>query len=476
MRLDPAVSVRDALAQVRRCTATAFHVHNAPLSIDTVAEDFAARYAGIPATGLPRDEAVVLYTRIADADLPVLLGLYGDCARVRGWLPGLPRRIDSAGIADLLAGCQEPVRVSKAPCQERVETDDINLLRLPVLRATSRDAGPYLTMGLVYAEDRATGDTALSIHRMLVLDRCRTTIWMLPSRRLRAMYEQTVKRGNRLAVTVNIGAPPAAVIASALSSEFLPKGIGKLDVVGALAGQPVALVPAVTQPTAALAESEIVLEGYIDDQRADERPGGPGISLPEFLGYDGSTQRDLPVLTITAITRRHDAVYQAVIGPGREQSNILALAGALSVALGADAPAADLIRDLHFSAAGGGMLLLVVQVRKMSADADDRLTAVAHGIFVRHPFVKLIIFVDEDVNIASAEDVLWAIMTRANLSGDCISFDGFPALGMDPSQRPAWLATRGKDGSGSGRTFIDATRPYKLRATAMRSFPYMAES
>jgi 4-hydroxy-3-polyprenylbenzoate decarboxylase len=135
-----------------------------------------------------------------------------------------------------------------------------------------------------------------------------------------------------------------------------------------------------------------------------------------------------------------------------------------------------LIRDLHFSAAGGGMLLLVIQVRKMSADADDRLTAVAHGIFVRHPFVKLIIFVDEDVNIASAEDVLWAVTTRANLSGDCITFDGFPALGMDPSQRPAWLATRGKDGSGSGRTFIDATRPYKLRATAMRSFPYMTES
>ena len=82
-----------------------------------------------------------------------------------GWLPGLPRLIDSAGIADLLAGCQEPVRVSKAPCQERVETDDIDLLRLPVLRATTRD-GLGDEVHERHGEQEARGEREHAIERL----------------------------------------------------------------------------------------------------------------------------------------------------------------------------------------------------------------------------------------------------------------------------------------------------------------------
>lgn len=473
MRLHPASSVRDALAQVRQCTPAALHLRDELMSATAVAADFATRYAGIPATGLPRSEDVVLYTGIEGAELPVLLGLYGDRDRVRGWLPGLPRRTNRAGVDRLLTRCQRPAPASEAPCQEWIDPHDVDLSRLPILRATPRDAGPYVTMGLVDAEDRETGATALSIHRKLVLHRFRMRVWMLPSRRLRAMYERAVGRGDRLPVTVNNGAPPAAVIASALSSEFLPAGIGKLHVAGALAGLSVTLAPAVSQPTAVLAESEIVLEGYLDDQLADERPGEPGISLPEFVGSEGATQRGVPVLTVTAITMRRHAVYQAVIGPGREQSTLLALAGALSAVLGA--ASADIIHDLHFSGAGGGMLLLVAQICKTSTDADERLAVIAREIFAQHRFVKLIIFTDDDINIASAEDVLWAVTTRANLGSDCVTSDGFPGLGMDPSQRPAWLTARGKAGFGTGRTLVDATTPYRLRATTARSFPSLVE-
>jgi UbiD family decarboxylase len=465
---NPGLSARAAVNWVRRHAPDHWHEPIAPLPCDDVAADFAARYAGIPANSHARAEPVVCY-RVDGRTMPVLLGLYGCAERVRAWLPGLPRRADRASANALVAAATPPVVVTDAPCRQRAYAR-VDLTKLPALRATPRDAGPYLTMGAVMAGEPGAAQTSLSVHRMLVLGRGRLALWMVPGRSLRRMHEAAVLTGRRLPVSVNIGAPPAAVMASALSTSVLPVGMGKLDIAGAMAGAPVTVTAGVSQPVAVLAESEIVLEGYLDCSVADESlHGPPDVSLPEFLGYDGSARVDLPVLTVTAVTTRRAPRFQAVIGPGREQSVILGLAGALSVALTTDDPDWRLIADLHYSPAGGGMLLLVVAVRKDSAADDDRLGGIARRIFDWHAFVKLIVFTETDVDITSAEDVLWAITTRANLGTDCATFTGFRPLGMDPSQGADWTGARGTDGA-AGRTYVDATVPYALRNRVVRSF------
>lgn len=470
---EPALSLRAALRSVRQDNPRQFHACARPLTDEEVGADFAARFAGIPATPRSRSEDVVLYTDVNGGAMPVLLGLYGDADRVRGWLPGMPATADRAAVDKLVVAARAPEFAPGRPaCQE--QTAAVDLTRLPVLRATPRDAGRYLTMGMVCAHDPERDEHAVSVHRMLVLGRDRLTLWTLPSRRLRALYEAAVGRGERLPVSVNIGVPPAAMIASALGSRFLPAGVGKLDVAGALAGAPIALGHAVSQPVAVLAESEIVVEGYLDGTTAHESVSGPPTtSLPEFLGYDGSARPDLPVVTVTAVTTRRSPVYQATIGPGREQSVILGLAGALSLALSGGEDYHDLVRDAHFSPAGGGLLLLVLAVRKESPQDDERLSRLAREVFTAHPFVKLVVLTDEDIDITSAEDVLWAVTTRANLATDCLSFAGFAPLGMDPSQSPAWAAARGT-GEAVRRVVVDATVPHRLRDSVVRSFPVPA--
>lgn len=436
-----ALSLRDALGE--SCLT-----HDVALPADRIAADFAVRFAGVPATPHTRSEPAVRYTATGHG-IPVLLGMYGDEERVRSWLPGLPARSTVDSVTELLSQRIAPAHVTEAPCRQQVST----LGSLPVLRATPRDAGPFLTMGLVHAGE------ALSVHRMLVLDDCRLAIWMVPGRQLLALYEST----ERLPVSINIGAPPAALVASALSSAVLPPGMSKLEIAGALAGAPIATADGVSQPVRVLADSEIVLEGYLDGTLADEPPP---VSLPEFLGYDGESRAGLPVITVTAVTTRRDPVYQAVIGPGREQSVILGLAGALSVALSGTDDDWRLIDDLHFCAAGGGMLTLIMAVRKKSAASDRRLSHIAERIFTQHRFVKLIVFTDPDVDIRNAEDVWWAVTTRANLGTDCTTFTGFRPLPMDPSQAPDWRGGHG----GTTRTFVDATTPFALSAATHRSF------
>ena len=53
------------------------------------------------------------------------------------------------------------------------------------------------------------------------------------------------------------------------------------------------------------ADAEWVLEGYLDE-RGHVEPEGP---YGEFLGYYGAVKRN-PVFHLTAITRRHDALFQ----------------------------------------------------------------------------------------------------------------------------------------------------------------------
>ncbi|MEV0375471.1 UbiD family decarboxylase [Streptomyces sp. NPDC050636] len=477
MTENPGLSLRAALDDLRAADPGSLRLHTEPMPAAAVAAHFAAAHAGVPAVGVSRSEPVVQYTAIKDSGLPVLLGMYGDASRLSRWLPGLPTRTAPDSVAGLLTAASRTAarQVADAPCQEVVATGkDIDLHRLPVLSATPRDAGPYLTAALIHARDPATGDSALSCHRMLVLDSGRLTVWMVPGRRLGALHQRALARGERLPVTVSIGVPPAAMVASAVNTAFLPAGLGKLALAGALAGESVELVPGVTQPVSALARSEIVIEGYLDDTVADEALDGaePDLSLPEFLGYDGRARAGLPVLTATAITTRRDPVYQAVIGPGREQSHILGTAGALSVAMSLPDSPAVTVRDLHFAAAGGGMLLLTAAVHKESARGDTALTGIAHEILRQHPFVKLVVLTDEDVAVSCAEDVLWAMATRSNLGADCTQWTDLGPVPMDPSQTEIWARHRaaGAEARPAGRAALDATTPFALRRMTRRSF------
>lgn len=466
----PALSMRAAVAAVREERPDEFHESCGALPSTEIGLDYARRYAGVPASSRARPEHVVVYRTAGEHTVrnplaPVVLGLYGDEDRVRGWLPGYPDRASPATVAAMLGRAREPVRRAR-----RARSVDVDLSRLPAFQVTAADAGRYLSMGLVHA--RGASGEALSVHRMLVLDERRLTLWMVPGRTLAALHTAALRDGRRLPVSISIGAPPAAMVASAVNGRFLPRGVSKLALAGALAGRPLAVSPAETQPAQVLAEAEIVLEGHLDGTTSDESvTGPPGGSMPEFLGYPGQARRDLPVITVTGMSVRPGAMYQAVVGPGREQSVILGLGGAISVA-SSGFPHQDLVRDLHFSPAGGGMLMLAVSLRKTSVDADRAPAEIAASVFGAHPFVKVIFFVDDDVDVRSAEDVLWAVSTRANLGVDCVMLRGYPAIPMDPSQTDRWLAERGA--GRAGRTFVDATVPFQVQDIATRSFedPY----
>ncbi len=450
-----ALSLRAAVADVRRRSPAQHHIR-ARGDRDAAAADYVRDFVGVPATSRPGAEPVVEY---ATGGVPSLLGLYGEEDRVRGWLPGYPPRVTPAAVRDLLRAATRPV-----PARRRDQPRPVDLGVLPVPRITAADAGPYLTAGVVHAG--AGADSALSAHRMLVLGPDRVAVWIVPGRGLGALRDRALAAGAALPVSVNLGVPPAVMIASAVNGRFLPPGVSKLDLAGALAGAPVRIADGRTQAVRVLAQSEIVLEGFLGAETTDESLGPAlGGSMPEFLGYQGRAGRGLPVLTVTGMGLRPDARYQCVVGPGREQSVVLGLGGALSVGLAGSSRDWSAVRDLHFPAAGGGMVLLAVALAKATA-ADDALPArLAPEIFAAHPFARLVVFTDPDVDIRCAEDLWWAVATRTNLGVDCATATGYPPVTMVPADTPPWQSAR----PGLGRSLVDATVPFAARARATRA-------
>ncbi|WP_299963968.1 UbiD family decarboxylase [uncultured Roseobacter sp.] len=428
--------------------------HKSGLDPDAAAADFARHHAGIPARPRAGDEPAVLYDQPGGPTL--VMGLYGSDTRLRQWLPGVRDTALPAAARALVPLPPEPVFES-----DHRDTEP-RLSQLPIPKVSPRDAGRYISMGFIAAGSPRAG-LALSAHRMLVLDDRHLGVSMLSSRHLRRMAEAAWAEGRDLPVSVNIGVPPAVAVAGATSTAHLPVEFDKLSLAGALAGGAVTLHN--NAGTVCLPQSEVILHGVLTARQCAETRGArpPGVTMPEFLGYDGQAGAPLQIIRIDRITQRPGALFHSCLGPGREQSALLNLGGALTQALKLrNDPRAKDMTDLHYSASGGGMLLLLVGLRAGAAPDKARL---ARDLVATMPFTKTVVFLDSDIDLSVEADVLWAMTTRCNLSGDTHALEGFAPLRMDPSQQDDW-AVPGR--GAAGRCWIDATTPAAM--SVPRSF------
>jgi UbiD family decarboxylase len=233
-----------------------------------------------------------------------------------------------------------------------------------------------------------------------------------------------------------------------------------------LRGAPVELGQCISVDAPCIARAEYVLEGEITGERADENPRGAG-AMPELLGYPGAARSGLPVLRIKRITSRHDPIYQSVIGPGLEQSNLLGIALETDILSFLWSQYGDLIANAFASPAGGGQLLVALSVRKSGLACDDRARQAAEELLKRKRMVKTVILADEDVNIFDHGELWWAMSTRFQASSDIIALDNQPGFRSDPSQNPAYGAGITEIGRTSKAVF-DCTVPYRLRSRFKR--------
>jgi 4-hydroxy-3-polyprenylbenzoate decarboxylase len=374
---------------------------------------------------------------------------------------------------ELMKNPLPPKVVEKAPCQEVVITKGIDAMAtIPMIKHTEDDAGRILGSGIIPTLGISPGGGSdLTFKRMFFRGKDWASLNMWVASHL-AYFRDYDHRGEEIPITISINPPPAVVMLAAPMTIHMIMPYGTTDevgIAGALQGSPIEICKAKTVDAYAIANSEWVIEGLLLPQRIWETEEAERIGrlraapfFPEWPGYMGKAIR-ANKFQVTAITHRHDPIFYSFLADSFELENASNWVREACYHELAQRISPGLVIDVNipraFKHSGG----VVFQVRKRRpSDEGVQRSILETALGASH--VRMAIAVDEDIDIYSPDDLLWAIWTRANPDTDMFKGPrGARGLGMVPAQELS------PDGEFEGGLGIDATIPWAGKAQSKRA-------
>ncbi len=331
-------------------------------------------------------------------------------------------------LSERLNCLQPPQRVTaaQAPVQQVVRKGDAaDLTALPVHLQHGADGAPYISAGIDYALFPGTGLTNVGCRRIMLRGPRQAGVDLIAPSDMRALYLQAAARNEPVPVAYVVGSHPADYLAAMVALH----GVDELAIVGALRGRPVPVVKCVTSDIHVPADAEYVIEGVLDPAGHVE-PEGP---YGEYVGYYGVVKRN-PVLHVTAITQREDALFQTLTIGGRflARTDTAQLTTVKTEAAAWAALLASVREPLAVFAtpSSGGMYNLRLSLRqRVPGDAKNAIAAV----FGSHAEAKHVFAFDPDIDVFSDEETDWAFATRFQGDRDLVTGTGFRVVPLDPS-------------------------------------------
>ncbi|HSW50271.1 MAG TPA: UbiD family decarboxylase, partial [Bryobacteraceae bacterium] len=189
---------------------------------------------------------------------------------------------------------------------------------------------------------------------------------------------------------------------------------------------------------------------------------GTGHAMPEFPGYLGKAQPELPVIRVTAVTHRRDPILQTIIGPAEEHTNLVGIPTEASILRLVENSMPGRLLNVYCHSSGGGKYLAILQFRKNAPSDEGRQRQAALTAFAAFSELKHVIVVDEDVDIFDTNDVLWAMTTRYQGDRSTVFIPGVRCHPLDPSQSPDFSPSIPAEAT-SCKTIFDCTVPYHLK-------------
>ncbi|MBV8030391.1 MAG: 4-hydroxy-3-polyprenylbenzoate decarboxylase [Betaproteobacteria bacterium] len=310
-----------------------------------------------------------------------------------------------------------------APCQEVVwEGKDVDLGRLPIQTCWPQDAGPLITWGLTVTRGPHKKRQNLGIYRQQVIGPNRVIMRWLAHRGGALDYRDHCAISEApFPVSVAIGADPATILAAVTP---VPDTLGEYQFAGLLRGARTELVQCLTNELQVPASAEIVLEGSIGRETAEEGPFG------DHTGYYNEAER-FPVLTIDRITMRRSPIYHSTY-TGKPPDEPAMLGIALNEVF------VPLIRkqfpeivDFYLPAEACSYRMAVVSMRKQYPGHAKRVMFGVWSYLRQFMYTKFIVVCDDDVDVRDWKEVVWALSTRVDPARDTLLAENTPIDYLD---------------------------------------------
>ena len=307
-----------------------------------------------------------------------------------------------------------PKIVKDAACQETIlHEPDLGIL--PVLTSWPEDAGPFITLPMVFTKDPGTGTRNVGLYRMQVFDRRTTGMhWHLHKVGARHFLHQK-ERAGKLELAVCLGGDPAMIYAATAP---LPDQIDEILFTGFLRKKGVELVKSVTVDVEVPANSDIVIEGYVDPAEPLRREGPFG----DHTGFY-SLADDYPVFHVTCITYRKNPIYPTTIvgRPPMEDAYLGKTTERLFLPL-VRVTLPEIV-DMHLPVHGVFHNLAIISIKK---EYPGHARKVMHALWGlgQMMFTKILVIVDHDVNVQDLSEVTWVVGNHIDPKRDAIFVEG----------------------------------------------------
>jgi 4-hydroxy-3-polyprenylbenzoate decarboxylase len=348
-----------------------------------------------------------------------------------------------------------PKQVRTAPCQEVVEKENPDLSKFPVLKCWPHDGQPddegrFITLPMVFTKDPETGRPNCGMYRIHIYDKKTTGMhWHIHKDGARH-YDKYWKLGKRMPAAIAVGSDPAVIYAS---SAPLPEAVDEMIFAGFLRRSPVEMVKCITSDIEVPANSELVIEGYLDP--GETRTEGP---FGDHTGFYSPAEQ-YPVFHVICITHRKDMIYPATIvgKPPMEDCYMGKATERIFLPLiRLDFPE---IKDINLPMEGVFHNFAIISIRKSYPGHANKIIS---GLWGKGQmmFAKLLIVVDDDVDVQDLSYTAWRVLNNVDWKRDTVFADG-PLDALDHAAN--WPRYGSKMG-------IDATRKTREEGM-MRDWP-----
>lgn len=400
-----------------------------------------------PANGRWGGKAL-LFENVKGSTVPVLINAYGSYHRMyralgvknfgemaervaklikpeipTSFLDKLKKGLEVARIASF-----PPKIVSRGICQEVVHTgEQVDVTKLPLLHCWPLDGqagmegkpadaaggtGRYVTMGGIFTRHPLTGDRNVGMYRVqLYGPKLMAMHWHLHhdgAGHYRAWKEHRPRE--KMPIAVVIGGESVLPFAATCP---LPSDVSELLFAGMLNDGAIELVECVSQKDLHVpANAEIVIEGYID-------PSAPKIWEGPFGDHTGyySSADQYPAMHVTAVTHRRSPIWLAtIVGKPPMEDYFLGKATERIFLPLLKILVPDIV-DYDLPMFGAFHNCVFVKIRKVYPYQARR---VMHAIWGagQMAFTKMIMVVDEHVNVHDVNEVLFYLGANFDPSRD----------------------------------------------------------
>jgi UbiD family decarboxylase len=356
-----------------------------------------------------------------------------------------------------------PAVLKTGPILENVLSgSEVNLKRIPTPLWHEDDGGPYIgTACMVIMKDPDSGWINYGAYRVQSYDDPRiASVMCSKGKHGDILMRRYHERGERCPIAVVVGMHP---LLFTMAGVELPYGKNEYDAVGGMMGKPVEVILGPKTGLPIPANAEIAFEGSIaPDDLIQEGPFG------EWTGYFAGGLKQEPVIRIDTMMHRNDPILLGAVPAVPPNDDTFYRGAFRCAAVWRQLEAAGVlgIKGVWAHEAGGSRMWLTVSIKQMFPGHAKQAGLIASQCHAGSYANKYVVVVDDDIDPANMNDVVWAMCTRVDAREDVEILRTSRSGPLDPTSYPEGIFAF------NSRMVIDACRPWARR----EDFPKVSRS